>query len=550
MAGPFDWARYVTGDRDNPEEDIGQWSDENQKRNRAALGLDANGNPLPAAAAAAPAAPSPGAPTPGAPTALPGANPAADGSAPPDPSQQAAAQAQASSTLPPNQEPNATKTPVSLGHMMMNLQQYNEREQGFNQALGMGFAAFAQPRDRDMVSKMFNTTPADPMKIAQTQMSLGQQQQGQDRANAITTIANDPIRGPALASQLHMDWGALKAGLLTDPGMAGKIAQALGTPTDKMRDLTQLGNMGGGQGGPGGPNGSAIGDIKSGIVSGIAGPESAPMLSAQAAWRTAHPGQPDSAMPWQTGNLQSFNQFAANEKQKEDDRGAASASLVDNNETAQRMQNDLETLKDSPGLKSILTTPGKRAIAVAAMGDTSATDATSILAKYVGLNGPEADAIALLKRVGGATTETAMKGMAGTGTRVTQAEVGPLRDAIATTQNLNQSYESYIHGAINGAITRAKKTVATNFGATGNVRNMDPQYAPWLDDNFKPGGELYKEGSGADQLPQAGPVPPDEIATVKAALKDKPYLKDEALDNWQQRGFNVKKLRGTNFANW
>ena len=53
-------------------------------------------------------------------------------------------------------------------------------------------------------------------------------------------------------------------------------------------------------------------------------------------------------------------------------------------------------------------------------------DAVTILAKYAGLTSDEAAAIALLKRVGGATTETAMKGMAGTGTRVTQAEVGPL----------------------------------------------------------------------------------------------------------------------------
>ena len=58
--------------------------------------------------------------------------------------------------LQDGQEPNATKTPKSLGHILMDLQQYQEREQGFNQSLGMGFAAFGQPRDREMVSNMFN----------------------------------------------------------------------------------------------------------------------------------------------------------------------------------------------------------------------------------------------------------------------------------------------------------------------------------------------------------------------------------------------------------
>ena len=181
--------------------------------------------------------------------------------------------------------------------MMMNLQQYNEREQGFNQALGMGFAAFAQPRDRDMVSKMFNTTPADPMKIAQTQMSLGMQQQGQDRANAIGQMANDQTpagqaKFAALAGQLHMDPAALRAGILADPGMAGKIAAALGTPTPGMATLTQLNNMPGAAG-PGGAPGSTIGDIKSGIVGDLGGAGNSAMIQAQEAWRLAHKGQPE-----------------------------------------------------------------------------------------------------------------------------------------------------------------------------------------------------------------------------------------------------------------
>ena len=106
-----------------------------------------------------------------------------------------------------------------------------------------------------------------------------------------------------------------------------------------------------------------------------------------------------------------------------------------------------------------------------------------------------------------------MKGMAGTGTRVTQMEVGPLKDAITTTQNLNQSYESYIHGAINSAITRAKRAVAANYGNTGNVSNLPPEYAPWLNDAFKKGGQLYKEGSGVDALPAAKPIPADSEST-------------------------------------
>jgi hypothetical protein len=109
MAGPFDWVRALTGDTDNPEEDLGQWSDAQQAQNRAAIGYDPNAQP--------PAAVGPG----GQAATAAGAGGALSGA-------QGAATAQAASTLPPNQEPNATKTPISLGHLMMNLQQYNERE--------------------------------------------------------------------------------------------------------------------------------------------------------------------------------------------------------------------------------------------------------------------------------------------------------------------------------------------------------------------------------------------------------------------------------------
>ena len=134
---------------------------------------------------------------------------------------------------------------------MMNLQQYNEREQGFNQALGQGFAALSQPRNREFVGKMFNVNVADPLKFGQAMMDTNVQQQGQDRANSITQIINGP-GGQAIADKLHMDLGSLRIMVRSDPGAAGKIAQQLGTPTDAFRNLEQLRHMPGG-GGPGGP---------------------------------------------------------------------------------------------------------------------------------------------------------------------------------------------------------------------------------------------------------------------------------------------------------
>ena len=254
-------------------------------------------------------------------------------------------------------------------------------------------------------------------------------------------------------------------------------------------------------------------------------------------------------MPWHVGDLPNFKQWQTNEASNEADRLTASGELVGKNEAILTLKGDLEELKASPGLKTILSNQARREMANTVLHDNGASDWKSIMARST-LTNEEAKAVSLLKRIQGATTETAMHSMAGTGTRVTQAEVGPLKDAINLTQNLNMSYEDYVHGAINSAVTKTKRAIAANYGTTGNVKNMDPEYAPWLHDSFKKGGQLYKEGSGADDLKGADPIPADEIEEGKELLADKPYLKDEMLDNWQQRGLDTSKLRGKNPSKW
>jgi hypothetical protein len=129
-------------------------------------------------------------------------------------------------TLPAGQEPNATKTPQSWGHLLMDLQRRNEASQGLNQSIGLGFAAFAQPRDRQMVSQAFNVDQPDPTKIINAQMNASSWQQGQDRVNALGQQIMDPTAGPALAQRLGISWAELAARYRADPqGVGAMIAQ-------------------------------------------------------------------------------------------------------------------------------------------------------------------------------------------------------------------------------------------------------------------------------------------------------------------------------------
>jgi hypothetical protein len=176
--------------------------------------LDANGNPV--------------------------APPAADPNNPVNNGQSAATgTALASGVQQPGQQPNSTKTDPSLGALLMNLTQYQQREQGFNQAMGAGFVAVSQPRDREWVSHIFNVNEPDPMKIGQQEQDLASQQQGQDRMNSLGALISG-TQGKAIADRLNISQAELIARYRADPQGVGTMIQQFASPTDQMKNLEQI----------------------------------------------------------------------------------------------------------------------------------------------------------------------------------------------------------------------------------------------------------------------------------------------------------------------
>ena len=93
-------------------------------------------------------------------------------------------------TTPPGQVPNNAKSDPDMGALIGQLARREQANQGFNQALGMGFGAFAQPRDRAAVDQMFNVAPLDATKLGASIMAANSAQQGQDRMNALLDFVN------------------------------------------------------------------------------------------------------------------------------------------------------------------------------------------------------------------------------------------------------------------------------------------------------------------------------------------------------------------------
>jgi hypothetical protein len=331
----------------DPEQAIGQWSDQQQAQNRGAIGLDANGNPLPT-----PSAPSAGMQGQGGGQVYGG--------------DQGAAQAQAASTLPPGQEPNATKLPVSLGHLLMNLQQRNEADQGLNASLGMGFAAFAQPRDREMVSKMFNVDQPNVNQIGMTQMNLAGQQQGQDRMNALGLMLQGP-QGDQIAQRLNISKAELITRYQADPQGVGNMIQNFAAPTDAMKNIEQITAWQNQLKGK--TPGATPGDLSLLTPSLVAavGPDFAQKAIGDAvAYRATHGGK---NAPWVGPggvNVQVYNQWSKDQGAVSDNQTDAAKNLSAGVSKTETLRSKLSDLQNNPGLNKILSAPNDSPLKIAA----------------------------------------------------------------------------------------------------------------------------------------------------------------------------------------
>jgi hypothetical protein len=475
---------------------------------------------------------------------------AVNGPPPTDPSTAANASVAAANTLPQGQTPNATKTPQDMGSIIVDLQRRDQANQLWNSSMGMGVAAFAQPRDREMVSKMFNRTPVDAEKLGQAVMNANMQQQGQDRSNQLISIANLPTNDPnnalgKMATAMNMDPATLAFIIKQDPAKAASLGVAGATPTPQMANLEQINRyMAGVQAKGAAP--PVLTMIKNAMLAGMAGPDAEAAVNDALAYKN----KTGKDAPWAAnGQIDqgAYKQFQATQEQKNQDRVKAGNVLATNENSADELRTGLEQVRDNPALEGMLNNPVKRALIQSVMKDPDATDIPSIMKKYA-LNNDEASVIATLRRITGESTASALHSLVGTGTRVTQQEVGPLKDSISTVLNLNQDYDSYVHNAINPFITKIKKTVANSYGASGNLTHMDPELEPWLHSTYRTGGEL--EANGSADIPDLQPAPADKIAKAKQIVADHPVMKDDILDNLQQQGFDVTKYRHADPSTW
>jgi hypothetical protein len=482
----------------DPEQALGQWSDAQQAQNRGAIGLDVNGNPLPP-----PSAPSAGMQGQGGGQVYGGDH--------------GAAQAQAASTLPPGQEPNATKSPVSLGHLLMNLQQRNEADQGLNQSLGMGFAAFAQPRDRQMVSKRFNVDQPNVNQIGATQMNLAGQQQGQDRMNALGAMVHDPVQGKAIADSLNISQADLIARYQADPQGVGNMIQNFRQPTDALKNLQQIQSLQGTLK-AGGANDSEIGLLTPSLIAQV-GPEFAQKAIGDAvSYRSSHYGQ---QAPWVGPggvNVQKYNQWVADQQELSGSVAKAASAHADAVPTLVSMQNRIDSVKNNPALDSLMSSQAKKDQAQLLLNsDPNAPWAVvikTIPAGQLALNSQEMQLVSQIRQLNGQEYAEALNTLHQT--RPAASEITAMKTGIGQTQSISElDADSYRKQALDPLSEGVKTTIGNSYGASQLLKNMPAEYRTFVNPEFLSGGARALENNGSEGWAASTQITPEELQTAK-----------------------------------
>jgi hypothetical protein len=481
---------------DNPRQDVANWADENLLRNRTAVGLDVNGNLLPA--------PAPG--------TAPGVGSGQITGPPQDPT---AAMAQVSGMMKPGQEPNNLKTPHSLGALLMAMSGREEAAAGLQQSLALAGAAISRPENRERSFKTLSPAgpPTNAMGLGQQLMSLSSQTQGQDRMNAIGQMIMDPQRGPALAGGLGVTWEELKARFQADPAGVGAMVQNYNAPTPDIANLRQIQRMQGA-----GTSNPTLNDTAASIVGKIGGQQAMDM--AQKKWRDEHPGEPDSNMKWKTNDPASYAQYIANQEELNKSVATAAETHGHNIGMVTDMNNRIESVQKDPELKTLLNEPGlKKTVAKSLINDSTLTP-TNILAQSlpagISFSPGEMRVIDNLRQLKGGQYANALHALGLS--RPSEREIEGINSGLGQITNLDLDYNTYKEQGLGQMGDMVKTMMGNSYGASQNFKDMPDYLKTYVDPQYVAGGTRALEKNGSEGWAGSTKMSPDEIKEAQGLL--------------------------------
>jgi hypothetical protein len=519
------------GQQNDPAQQMSDWANTQQARNRVAIGTDLQGNLLPS--------PAPGTP--------PGVGSGQITGAPQDPTAAMAA-VQQTGVLPPGQTPNATKSDQSLGSMIIALQRRDEAAAGLQQSLALAGAAISRPENRERAFRALSPgAPINAMGLGQGLMNLASQQQGQDRMNAIGQMIMDPQRGPALAASLNIgSWDQLKAAFQADPASIGKMIQDYNQQTQPVKGVEQITNLQG-KLKASGANDSEVNLLTPSLIAAV-GPDFAQKAIQDAgSYRASHNGQP---APWvgpNGVNVAAYDQWSSTQRaikaNQIDTASTAASSLASTNTLRQK----LSDLRNDADLTRVLSLPSDTAekVAFQAALDDQSNDWKKNVATVVLTDPGAMRVLSELKEINGKEYRGAIESILGHGLRPSQTEVTAVRSGFGQTNRVLNfgSMKDYQAQAIDPLLTYVDEAQAKLYGDRGDIENAPDRVKPFFDPSYLTGGSMHLDDGKAPldwEKNVNKPMPPELAAAAQARMEKEPKNAFAIRDQLRRQGYRVE----------
>ena len=434
----------------------------------------------------------------------------------------------------------------------MDLTQYQQREQGFNQAMGAGFAAFSQPRDREWVSKIFNVNEPDLNKLCSTNRTWRASNKARTGRIAIGLMISGP-QGLQIATALNMPGdtpaakiAALQAAYHADPQNVGRMITPTQQPTPDVANLEQIQRLQ-----QNGANSSETALLTPALIAKIGGPAAEKAIGDAAAYRTSHNGQ---TAPWVTPggvDIDVYNRYNATQKNISDTQDTSKAALEPNLTSTDTLRSKLVGLQNNKGLEKILAAAADSPLKTAAWNAINSHDpnwqSTFLQNAAIG-GGPDGDAmlsaLSEIKEIQGQEYTGALHSLLGHGLRPTQAEIDSVRDGFGQTRNIASfgNIKDYTEQAIKPLLTRIDESQAEGYGSAGRVQDAPERLRPFIGKSYLTGGAMHLDDGAKPrdwESQMHRPVPPDVAAAAQAAITKQPKNGFAIRDGLRRQGYDV-----------
>jgi len=329
---------------------------------------------------------------------------------------------------------------------------------------------------------------------------------------------------PDLAAKTGLSVDALRA--MGPQGVATLIErqQASTLPTEQMRTLTQARELYK----KNHPNATDE-EIEAAVPTGLfVGAQGGDALTQS--WLKARAQVPPAEWPDhpELKDALTYSLYTQDQKKRQDNVDASAAGFGQYHGGLMDVRGKVDAIQKDPELNNVLQSPALIAAVKAQREGTFKGD----LAGWLAQNHYKPEQMKLVNDILDLSDPDYLKALQGKASASTQGDVLPITQALSALGRLGTAPKQY-KSMLTGALDAVDNADANAYGASGQLDLID-------DDNKRQKVSPAYLPGGASFVGRGKPMPPDEVAAAREAMKEKP--KATVIDLYRRHGYNTKPI--------